>query len=89
MITVDTVGNNLGLIKNCSTQIKELLGYDKKAILGKQITKIMPKIYAELHNNFILDYIHHKSKPSSSQKELEGNRDTLDHPEKIVTPMTH
>jgi hypothetical protein len=45
MITVDTVGNNLGIIKNCSTQIKELLGYDKKLIINKQITKIMPKIY--------------------------------------------
>jgi hypothetical protein len=46
MITIDTVGNNLGLIKNCSTQLKDLLGYDKKTILGKQVTKIMPKIYA-------------------------------------------
>ena len=46
MITVNTVGNNLGLIKNCSTQIKELLGYEKKSIIGKQVTKLMPKIYA-------------------------------------------
>jgi hypothetical protein len=46
MITVDTVGSNLGTIVNCGSNIKKLLGYDKSSMVGKRLTKIMPAIYS-------------------------------------------
>jgi PAS domain S-box-containing protein len=60
MIGVDTVGSRLGTIVNCSPHIKNQLGYEKTTLLGKNITRIMPKMYSDLHNNFILNYLHKK-----------------------------
>jgi hypothetical protein len=54
MIAVDTVGCRLGSVTNCNSHTKVMLGFDKNAILGKNITKIMPKIYTDLHDDFLL-----------------------------------
>ena len=61
MIVVDSVGSRLGHIVNCNAQTQQLLGYEKESIVDKNITRIMPKIYAELHNNFILSYLQGKT----------------------------
>ena len=57
IITVDSIGNNLGVVLNCNNNIQVALGYEKNGLLGKNVTKIMPKIYSELHNNFMLSFI--------------------------------
>jgi len=57
MIAVDSVGASLGHVINCNKQTKSFLGYEKENIIGKNITRIMPKVYAELHNNFIINFI--------------------------------
>jgi PAS domain S-box-containing protein len=57
IITVDSIGNNLGVVLNCSNNVNATLGYEKNGLLGKNVTKIMPKIYSELHNNFMLKFI--------------------------------
>lgn len=51
------MGNGLGVVLNCNAQVQELLGYDRSSLIGKNVTKLMPKIYSELHNNFMLDFI--------------------------------
>jgi hypothetical protein len=45
IITLDTIGNNLGVVLNSNSHVRELLGFEKAALVGKNITKIMPKIY--------------------------------------------
>jgi acyl-CoA synthetase (AMP-forming)/AMP-acid ligase II len=45
IITLDTIGNNMGVVLNSNSHVTELLGFEKTALLGKNITKIMPKIY--------------------------------------------
>jgi PAS domain S-box-containing protein len=57
IITLDTIGNNLGVVLNSNSHVRELLGFEKTALLGKNITKLMPKIYTELHNAFMLNFI--------------------------------
>jgi len=57
MIAVDSVGKRLGKIVNCNNQTDRLLGFKKKSLLEKNITRIMPKIYSELHDHFILNYL--------------------------------
>lgn len=56
-IAVDTVGNKLGEIVSTNSQIKELLGFEKSTLIGKNVIKLMPKIYSELHNSFIINFI--------------------------------
>ena len=47
----------MGIVINSSNNIREILGYDKIDIIGKNVTKLMPKIYSELHNSFMLKFI--------------------------------
>jgi two-component system sensor kinase FixL len=51
----------LGIVINSSNNIREILGYDKADIIGKNVTKLMPKIYSELHNIFMLKFIRSES----------------------------
>jgi PAS domain S-box-containing protein len=57
IITVDSIGNNLGVVLNCNNNVQASLGFDRSGLIGKNVTKIMPKIYSELHNNFMLRFI--------------------------------
>ena len=57
IITVDSIGNNLGVVLNCNNGVQSALGFDRNGLIGKNVTKIMPKIYSELHNNFMLRFI--------------------------------
>lgn len=57
IITVDSIGNNLGVVLNCNNNVQSALGFDRYGLIGKNVTKIMPKIYSELHNNFMLRFI--------------------------------
>ena len=57
MVVIDSVGINMGQIVNCNSQLKHLLGYDKASIITKNVTKLMPSFYAQLHNSFVLNFI--------------------------------
>ena len=60
MVAVDSVGKKIGNIVNCNSKVKDLLGFEKESILDKNITRIMPKVYTELHNSFITNFIRRK-----------------------------
>jgi PAS domain S-box-containing protein len=66
MIGLDTVGNRLGHVICCNSQIKHTLGYERDSLIGKNITHIMPKIYSDLHNNLLLNYLHKKDETLST-----------------------
>ena len=34
-----------------------MFGFEQKELIGKNITKIMPKIFNELHNKLMLDFV--------------------------------
>ena len=57
MVVTDTVSSKLGHILNCNAQTKDLLGYSKESIIGKNLIKLMPKVYSELHNSFIINFL--------------------------------
>ena len=61
MIAVDSVGKKLGSIVNCNSKTKDLLGYYKDSLINKNITRIMPRVYTELHNSFLLNFIKKKN----------------------------
>ena len=57
MISVDTIDKELGNVINCNSYVKTMLGFAKEDIQGKNITKLMPKIFTELHNNLMLNFL--------------------------------
>jgi len=91
MVALDSVGKKLGQVVNCNKHIHGLLGYDKESIINKSIVRIMPKAYAELHNDFILNYLKGQSHTITTNDIVESthhfsqaNRTA----EKLVTPIT-
>lgn len=46
IVTLNSIGNNLGVVLNCNNAVQETLGFDKNGLIGKNVTKIMPKIYS-------------------------------------------
>ena len=69
-----------------------MLGFDKESIMDKNITRIMPKVYSELHNSFITSFIRRKdtqTSPDTTQVRLRDEeviKDSLGL-EKMVTPL--
>lgn len=57
MISIDITENSFGIINICNNEIKNYLGYTKKELIGSKVTKIMPKIFNEVHDNFIRKFI--------------------------------
>ena len=51
-----------GMVLNINNEIKRVLNFDKKEIIGGSIEKLMPKIIGELHDS-ILDRFFSTSKP--------------------------
>lgn len=48
--------NELGIVKNCNSEISRILQFTKNELIGHNITKVMPKVYADRHQQFMLDY---------------------------------
>lgn len=61
IVTLDSIGSNLGIIMNCNSHLKKMLGFDRQGLIGKNVTKLMPKIYGELHNEFMLNFVRSES----------------------------
>ena len=45
--------SNLGTVINTNHELYEILGYEKKMLMGQNISLIMPEIIASYHNRFI------------------------------------
>lgn len=57
LITVGGTRGVVGNIINCSSEIKEMLGYERKDVVGQSIYKMMPKAYHEMHDTFLKKFI--------------------------------
>lgn len=60
--------SNVGEVLNTNNELSEILGYDKKDIIGTNISKIMPSAIGQKHNELIKEYFHKRgsAKQSSS-----------------------
>lgn len=57
MVAVDTIGSSLGKVVNCNLMITKILGFEKQTVMGKNVNRLMPKIFSEIHNSYILEYL--------------------------------
>ena len=62
IITISTCTSNMGLILNSNTDLQRLLGYSKSEVVGQKVTKLMPKVYYDIHDGFINRYINRTDK---------------------------
>lgn len=53
-VTISMNKESLGTVLSCSPTIQQVLGYPKANIIGKNINAIMPYVYANNHNEFLL-----------------------------------
>lgn len=44
------------MIIDCNNQVTNLLGYKKIELVGEKIETIMPKIFADSHDDLLLKY---------------------------------
>jgi PAS domain S-box-containing protein len=57
VVHVSTASISIGIILNCNSEVRKYLGYDKHELINQKVTKIMPKIFSEIHDGFIVEYL--------------------------------
>ena len=62
---------SLGQILSCSESIQKMFGFHHRAILGQNISIIMPRFFKERHDRFILDF------ENTGKSRIMGNEETL------------
>lgn len=61
--------SNLGVIQNTNHELYEILGYDKKDIMGQNINMIMPSLIGDYHNKIIQHFFEKSSSELSVSHE--------------------
>lgn len=57
VLHVSTINNSMGIVQNCNSEVKKYLGFEKSELINQKVTKIMPKIYSDIHDGFIDQYL--------------------------------
>ncbi|EGR31396.1 PAS domain S-box family protein [Ichthyophthirius multifiliis] len=57
IITVSGNYNQMGIVQNVNNELTRILGWSKQDILKQNISKIMPKVYSELHDAFLSRFL--------------------------------
>lgn len=48
---------NFANIKNCNSEFKSILGFQKHQLIDKKINKVIPKSFSEFHDNKLITYL--------------------------------
>ena len=48
--------NNIGIVTNSNNEITRILGYNKSDIIDNNVSRLMPKIIADMHEGFMVYY---------------------------------
>ncbi|CAD8089671.1 unnamed protein product [Paramecium primaurelia] len=57
IITCSGNYNNIGVVTNVNNEITRILGFSKSDIIGQNVNRIMPKVYADQHDQFMKNYL--------------------------------
>ena len=64
--------SNCGVILNCNTEIKQILGYSREEVMGNSVQMLIPyKKLKAFHNNFILSYVQDPEERGTEVTEIE------------------
>jgi len=56
ILTVSGNFNNMGTVVNVNNEITRILNFSKSDLIGQNISKIMPKVYADIHDSLMRNY---------------------------------
>jgi PAS domain S-box-containing protein len=68
IITISGNFRQIGTITNSNNQISNLLGYNKSEVIGEKIETIMPKIFADSHDDLLLRYFDNPNQPLNIER---------------------
>ncbi|KAL4485750.1 hypothetical protein ABPG72_012290 [Tetrahymena utriculariae] len=57
VISVSGNLNQIGIVVNTNNEIEQLLSYSKNDLMGQNISKIMPKVYGDIHDGLFHRYL--------------------------------
>jgi PAS domain S-box-containing protein len=57
IVTISGNYSNIGIINNTNNEILRMLGYSPSEIIDQNVSRIMPKIYGEMHDNFLRRFL--------------------------------
>ncbi|KAM3130308.1 hypothetical protein pb186bvf_017604 [Paramecium bursaria] len=57
IITCSGNYNNIGIVTNTNNEITRILGFSKSDVIGQNVNRIMPKVYADQHDQFMKSYL--------------------------------
>jgi PAS domain S-box-containing protein len=47
----------MGIITNSNSEVTRILGFSKSDVVGQKVQRIMPKVFADMHDNFIKNFL--------------------------------
>ena len=53
IVTISGNLNQIGIITNVNNEIFDFLGFQKSDIIGQNVSKIMPRVYGNMHDSFL------------------------------------
>jgi PAS domain S-box-containing protein len=68
IITISGNFRQIGTITNSNNQISNLLGYNKSEVIGEKIETIMPKIFADSHDDLLFKYFDNPDQPLNIER---------------------
>jgi PAS domain S-box-containing protein len=66
IITISGNTHTLGVILHCNTQVKSIIGYYMSDLIGQNISRVMPKIIGDHHDEILKGYL------ETSEERLNG-----------------
>ena len=70
MLTISTDQDSFGTISFASHSVHEVLGYTPKEIRGQNISRLIPGLYAERHEQLIQNYLESDKEIKKLQQKL-------------------
>ncbi len=56
-MTISGNYNNIGSIKNTNNEILRILEYSPSEIIGQNVSRLMPKVIADMHDIFLRNFL--------------------------------
>jgi len=54
-LTISLNPNNIGTVNNITNEIISIVGYSKDDILKQNVSELMPKVFADIHNEYLVN----------------------------------
>jgi hypothetical protein len=57
VLHISMANANIGIVLNCNSEAKKYLWCEKQELINQKVTKVMPKVFSDIHDTFIEEYL--------------------------------